>query len=134
MAKESVIVISEDDLEPEDEPIVTIGPEDLDEDPTITIGPEDLMEGAAVVITTEDIVEGDMRALFRTPLMRPFIAFVSAGLPDVFLRSHPELLRDSNRKQIKAAVDKVPDQALRRYLASRLEAIERFQAAQEGQA
>lgn len=134
MAKESVIVISEDDLEPEDESIITIRPEDLDENSTITIGPEDLMEGAAVVITTEDIVEGDMRALFRTSLMRQFIAFVSAGLPDVFLRSHPGLLRDSSRKQIKAAVDKVPDQALRKHLASRLEGIERFQAAQEGQA
>lgn len=132
MAKESVIVISEDDLEPEDEPIVTIGPEDLDEDPTTTIGPEDLMD-AAIVITAEDIVEGDMRALFRTSLMRQFIAFVSAGLPDVFLRSRPGLLRDSSRRQIKAAVDKVPDQALRKHLASRLGAIERFYTTREGQ-
>lgn len=133
MNEESIIAITEDDLKPEEKPIVTIGPEDLDEDPTITIGPEDLMEGAAIVITAEDIVEGDMRALFRKPLMRQFIAFVSAGLPDVFLRSRPGLLRDSNRKQIKAAVDKVPDQALRKHLASRLEAIERFYTTREGQ-
>lgn len=133
MNEESIIAITEDDLEPEEKPIVTIRPEDLDENSTITIGPEDLMEGAAVVITAEDIVEGDMRALFRTPLMRPFIAFVSAGLPDVFLRSHPELLRDSSRRQIKAAVDKVPDQALRKHLASRLGAIERFYTTREGQ-
>ncbi len=132
MNEESVIVITEGDLEPEDESVIAIGPEDLEEEPIIRVGPEDLMEGAAIVITAEDIAEGDMRALFRKPLMRQFVAFVSAGLPDVFLRSHPELLRDSSQRQIRTAIDKVPDQALRKHLASRLGAIERFHTAQEG--
>lgn len=39
--EESVIVITEDDLE--DEPIITIGPEDLVEEPNIYIRPEDLL-------------------------------------------------------------------------------------------
>lgn len=120
MAKESVIVITEDDLEPEDEPIITIGPEDL--------------MHAAIVITEEDIAEGDMRALFQSPLMRQFIAFVNAGLPDVFLMSQSELLNTGKQKRIKEAIDKVPDQALKKHLASRLGAIERFQSTQQGRA
>jgi len=130
MSKKPPIVITENDLEPDDDAIITIGPEDLEADTTIAVEPEDALD-AAIVITSEDIAHGDMRALFRTPLMRQFIAFVSAGLPDVFLRAHPELSRDSSRKQIASVVDQVPDQALKRHLASRLEAFERFQAARE---
>jgi hypothetical protein len=132
MSKKPLIVITENDLEPEDESIITIGPEDLEADTAIAVEPEDALD-AAIVITSEDITEGDMRALFRTPLARQFVAFVSAGLPDVFLRAHLELLRDSSRKQIASVVDQVPDQALKKHLASRLGAIERFQAEREGQ-
>lgn len=132
MAKKPSIVITENDLEPEDDSIIIIGPEDLEPDTTSAVAPKDALD-AAVVITTEDIAHGDMRTLFRTPLMRQFVAFVSAGLPDVFLRAHPELSRDNSRKQVASVVDQVPDQALKKHLASRLEAIERFQAAREKQ-
>ena len=108
MAQESVIVITEDDLEPKGQ--------------VIHIGMEDLIDDAAIVITAEDIVED---------LMRQFITFVSAGLPDVFLRSHPELLENGNRQQIKRNIDQVPDQALKKHLASRLQAIAEFGTAQE---
>jgi hypothetical protein len=126
MAKESVIVITEDELEPEEEPIITIKLEDVDEKSPIRVGLEDLTDDAAIIITEQDIAEGDMRTRFQSPLGRQFIAFVSAGLPDVFLKSQSELLNTRKQKQIKEAIDQVPDQALKKHLISRLGAIERF--------
>jgi hypothetical protein len=128
MPKEPSIVITEDDLGHEDEPIIAIRPEDLDEEPDVHIGPEDLAEGAAIVITAEDVAEGDMRALFKRSYMRQFIAFVSAGLPDAYVRAHPKRLKE-RREQIQKVIRRVPDQALRKHLASRLQALERLQAA-----
>ncbi|MCP4897461.1 MAG: hypothetical protein GY906_10865 [bacterium] len=92
----------------------------------IRIGTEDLVDTQAFVITEEDLVEGDMRALFETPVMRQFIEFVEAGLPDAFLRSNPDLARAESRKKIEKVVVRVPDQALRQYLENRLQAISNY--------
>ncbi|MCP4258524.1 MAG: hypothetical protein GY774_13640 [Planctomycetes bacterium] len=124
MSKEKVIVITKDELDDElDDEIRSI---EEDEKRFVRIGAEDLVEESAIIITTEEIVEGDIRSLFQTPLRRQFIDFVSAGLPDVFLRSHEELLQTENHKKIQEAIDEVPDQALKKHLASRLEAVKLF--------
>ena len=68
-----------------------------------------------------------MPALFRSPLMRQFIAYVSAGLPQVYLQAHPALLRDRKRKRIARVLERLPDQSLKKHLSSRLQAIERVQ-------
>jgi hypothetical protein len=127
MAKKPDIVISADDLgdEPSSPPA---------RGEVIRIGLEDLVEGAAITVTAEDIAEDDLRALFRPPLMRQFLAFVDAGLPEVFARSHPELVQPHSREQIRAAIDRVPDPALKKHLAGRLAALQRLQASQGGRA
>lgn len=124
MAKEEIIVITEDELgeEPEDK----IRSNKEDEKQTFRNEHEDMVEESAIIITTEEILEGDMRSLFQTKLMRQFIDFVSAGLPEVFLRSHEELLQEKNQKKIRETIDEVPDQALKKHLTSRLEAIKLF--------
>lgn len=129
MPKEKVIVITEDELDDElDDEIRSI---EKDEKRTFRIGPEDLVEESAIIITTEEIVEGDMRSLFQASIMRRFIDFVSAGLPEVFLRAHEELLQTDNHEKIREAIDEVPDQALKKHLASRLEAIKLFRETHE---
>ena len=90
VSKKPSIVITENEQKPEAGAMITVGPEDLVPDTSGANEPEDALD-AAIVITGEDMVEGDMRARFQTPLLRQFVTFVSAGLPDVFLRAHPEL-------------------------------------------
>ncbi len=65
--------------------------------------------------------------------MSLFIEFVGAGLPEAVLRSssHQKLLETDNQQKIQKAINKVPDQALKQFLASRLEAIRRFQEPQD---
>ena len=125
MAKKPDIVISADELG--DEPPSRPGQGEV-----IRVGPEDLVEGAAITVTAEDIAEDDMRALFRPPVVRQFLAFVDAGLPDAFLRAHPELAQPRSRQEIKGAIDRVPDRALKRHLEARLAALECLQAGEEG--
>ena len=100
---------------------------DAGEERVVRIDPEDLVEETAIIITPEELLDGNLHNLLRTPLMRQFIGFVSAGLPDVFLRSHEELLKPRNHKKIQETIDEISDQVLRNYLVSRLEVVKKFQ-------
>ena len=82
----------------------------------------------------EDIEEEETRQTFQKPPMHQFTVFVSCGLPDKFLKAHPELLEKSALNTIQKAIEnKIHDPVLRRYLEFRLNMIKIFQVEQQKQ-
>ena len=91
--------------------------------PIHRLGREDLVEGAAIVVTTEDIAEADDFSSFSMEYMQEFVEYVSSGLPEVFLRCHPNLLDANTQDEIREVVDNLSDRSLQRYLRSRLASL-----------
>ena len=80
----------------------------------------------SIYIDSHDITADDISHLFESSLMHEFVQFVSAGLPQVFLKSkaHEHLTVDENVATIRQAIEQVPDPDLKKYLLSRLRIIE----------
>lgn len=95
------------------------------------LGREDLVDSAAIVVTVDEVAEMDELSPFSSESMQEFVAFVAAGLPEVFLRSHSGLVDAGTQDEIRAVIDEVSDRSLQAYLRTRLMFLQQYAKAQE---
>ena len=99
--------------------------------PIHQLGHDDLVEGAVIIVTTEDIAEVDEFSSFSPEHVQEFVEFVSAGLPEVFLRCHPNLLDANTQDWIREVIDNLSDRSLQMYLSIRLTSLKECLQVQE---